>query len=434
MRKFRKILLIGAGKSSGVLINYLLTNQTIITTVADSNIELAKSKVGNALNGDIVKLDIFDDLRREELIKDKDIVISLLPANLHHIPAATCIKYRVPFITASYVSSEIVKLSKSAEETGVPIIMEMGLDPGLDHMSAKREIDSIESHGGVVVAFKSFCGGLLAPNSIDNPWAYKFSWNPRNVVLAGQGTAKYLQEGITKFIPYHKLFSRTEIIDVDGEKYEAYYNRDSLTYLNSYTKEIPKTFIRGTLRYPGFSEAWDRLIQLGMTDDSYIIENTKGITYYDFLKMFTPNDYVFEYLNISYGDDIHNKMKFIGLFSNETIEMENGTPAQILQEILEKKWKLQPLDKDMIVMKHEFEYLDSKKELHKLDSTLVCVGNNSEETAMAKTVGLPLGIAAIKIIDGEIKLKGGIHIPTIKELYEPILNELVKHDIIFKVS
>jgi len=290
-----------------------------------------------------------------------------------------------------------------------------------------------------MLGFESFTGGLVAPENDNNPWNYKFTWNPRNVVLAGQGQAvKFIQEGQYKYIPYQKLFRRTEIIEIEGYgRFEGYANRDSLRYRSIYGLEDIKTIYRGTLRRVGFCRAWDVFVQLGATDDSYIMEGSETMTHRQFINSFLAYNLhdsveikLMQYLHIDQDSELMEKLKWLGIFDNTIIGLKNATPAQILQNILEKKWSLDEGDKDMIVMWHKFNYeLDGKK--HQRESSLVVLGDDSHHTAMAKTVGLPLAIATRLILEGKINLKGVI-IPIHKQIYEPVLNELKQYGINFK--
>jgi saccharopine dehydrogenase (NAD+, L-glutamate forming) len=317
----------------------------------------------------------------------------------------------------------------------------MGVDPGIDHMSAMRGIDRIREQGHELLCFESFTGGLIAPESDNNPWHYKITWNPRNVVLAGQGgPARFIQEGTYKYIPYHRLFRRTEVIDIeDFGKFEGYANRDSLKYIERYRLQDVPTIYRGTLRRPGFCRAWDVFVQLGATDDSYIMQDTEEMTYKQFINSFlyySPEDPVrtklYQYMHIDQDSDVREKLEWLGIFNDTKIGLKNATPAQILEQILCRKWVLEPGDKDMLVMWHKFIYRQKgypKPTL--LTSSLVVTGDDTVNTAMAKTVGLPLGIAARMILTGQIRLDG-VYIPTLKAIYEPILRELESYGIVFR--
>lgn len=439
----RNILLIGAGRSSSSLITYLLNKsfvENLHITIADISLKNAENRILNHKNGTALELDIFNKTERQTAIKQADIVISMLPAHLHLNIAKDCLTFGKNMITASYISKEMKALNDEAVEKNLIFMNEIGLDPGIDHMSAMQVIDSIREKGGNMLLFESFTGGLVAPESDDNLWNYKFTWNPRNVVLAGQGgAAKFLQEGRYKYIPYHKLFRRTEILHIDGYgKFEAYANRDSLKYKSVYNLDTILTLYRGTIRRVGYSRAWNIFVQLGMTDDSYTIEDSENMSYRDFTNSFlpyNPNDSVElklrHCLKIDQDDIIWEKLLELNIFSStKKIALKNATPAQILEKILKDSWTLKEDDKDMIVMQHLFGYeLNGKK--YQIESSMVCIGDNQTYTAMAKTVGLPVAIATLKILNKEIKTPG-VQIPINKEVYEPILKELKENGIIFK--
>jgi saccharopine dehydrogenase-like NADP-dependent oxidoreductase len=443
MQRMRKILVIGAGRSSSSLITYLLNKSAVENlhiTVADVSLTLAKNKVQNHKNGTAISLDIFNENERKNIIKNSHIVVSMLPARLHLNVAKDCVAFGKNMVTASYISKEMKALHEEVIQKKLIFMNEIGLDPGIDHMSAMNVIDSIRDRGGKMLLFESFTGGLIAPECDDNLWNYKFTWNPRNVVLAGQGgAAKFLQEGKYKYIPYHKLFRRTEILNIDGYgKFEGYSNRDSLKYKRAYGLDDILTLYRGTIRRVGFSRAWNIFVQLGMTDDSYTIEGSFDMSYRDFTNSFlayNPNDSVElklrHYLKIEQDDIIWEKLVELDIFNpNKKVELVNATPAQILEKILKESWTLKEEDKDMIVMQHLFGYeLDNKK--HQIESSMVCIGDNQTYTAMAKTVGLPVAIATLKILNGEIT-SPGVQIPIKKEVYTPILKELAQNGIVFK--
>ncbi|BCY28041.1 saccharopine dehydrogenase family protein [Flavobacterium okayamense] len=438
----RNILVIGAGRSASSLIQYLLTKseqENLIITIGDLSLELAEKKAKKHPNARPIAFDIFNSFQRQEEIQKADIVISMLPAHMHIEVAKDCLTFGKHMVTASYISSQMQELDKEAKEKGVILMNEIGLDPGIDHMSAMKILDEIRAKGGNVLLFESFCGGLVAPESDNNLWNYKFTWNPRNVVLAGQGgAAKFIQEGTYKYIPYNKLFRRTEFLEVeDYGRFEAYANRDSLKYRSVYGLDDALTVYRGTIRRVGYSRAWDILVQLGMTDDSYTIEDSENMTYREFTNSFLPyhpTDTVEIKLRhaqkIDQDDIIWDKLLELDLFSKKKVELKNATPAQILEKILSEKWKLEPNDKDMIVMYHKFGY-ELNGEKHQIDSTMVCIGDDQVNTAMSKTVGLPAAMATLRILKGEIKTPG-VQLPISKEVYTPILNELEEYGIIFK--
>ena len=438
----RKILIIGSGKSSSYLIKYLLDKsekENLFITIADKDITNSKLLLNNHSKSKTIALDVFDDNAREQEIINADIVISMLPARFHLIVAKDCVNHSKNMLTASYISDEMRALNEQAVEKGIVIMNEIGLDPGIDHMSAMKVIDQIKGKGGKVILFESFTGGLIAPESDNNLWNYKFTWNPRNVVLAGQGSpAKFVQEGSYKYIPYSKLFRRTEFLEIENYgRFEGYANRDSLKYRKIYGLKDVKTLYRGTIRKVGFSKAWNVFVQLGMTDDSYIIENSNNMKFRDFVNLFLPyhpTDSVELKLRLSLKIDqddlIWNKLLELDIFSNEkTIALEKATPAQILQFILCQSWSLGTNDKDMIVMYHKFGYeLNNKK--YQIESNMVCMGEDQTYTAMAKTVGLPLAIATLAILNSKIKVVG-VQLPINKNIYNPILKELLEYGIKF---
>ncbi len=438
----KSILLIGAGRSASTLIEYLLQNsekENWKITVAELSLELALSKIKGHKNACALLFDINNEEQRKLEVQKADLVISMLPAHMHIAVAKDCVRYKKHMVTASYVSSEMQELNQEALIADITLMNEIGVDPGIDHMSAMKILDDIRQSGGKITGFESFTGGLLAPESEkDNPWKYKFSWNPRNVILAGQGVVKFLHEGNYKYIPYHKLFRRTEILEVEGYgKYEGYANRDSLSYRMVYDLMDINTIYRGTLRRPGYCKAWDVFVQLGATDDSYIIEDSENMTYREFIDSFLPHatgDSVelklYNYLKIEQDDyELHEKLSWLGIYENTKIGLVKASPAQILQHILEQKWTLKKEDKDLIVMVHKFEYeLNGDKK--KLQSSMVIAGDDTIQTAMAKTVGLPVAIATKLILNGTIKDRG-VLIPVSKSIYQPILNELKNFGIHF---
>ena len=329
-------------------------------------------------------------------------------------------------------------LDQRAKDAGIVIMNEIGVDPGLDHMSAMSVIDKIKSKGGVVSSFKSFCGGLIAPESDNNPWNYKFTWNPRNVVLAGQGGAAcFRRNGQYKYIPYNRLFGRLDYISVEGYgDFVGYANRDSLSYREIYGLEKIPTIFRGTLRRPGFCKAWDIFIELGMTDDSYKLVNTDGLTVRKFVNSFLPYDkkkpVEKKFKDFLRPDRMENfdRFKWLGLFEDKPIlNAESNSPAQVLQKILVEKLSLTSGDKDMLVMVHQFEYqLDGKE--YGISSNMVNIGEDNIYTSMSNTVGLPTAICTKMILENKIDTIG-VTLPISKDIYDPILKELEEFNIRF---
>jgi saccharopine dehydrogenase-like NADP-dependent oxidoreductase len=433
------ILILGAGKSSTYLIDYLLDsaaskNRKLI--VADISENIAAQKIKSNPFATSVAFDIDNITERTSLIQKSDLVVSMLPAFLHPIIAKDCLAFGKHFFTASYESDELRSLASEIKAKNLLFLNECGLDPGLDHMSAIKIIEQEKAKGHEIISFKSYCGGVLAPESEDNPWKYKFTWNPRNVIIAGQGVSRYIQNGHIKYIPYHKLFERTEkIIFKEAGEFDGYANRDSLRYRSIYGLETIPTLLRGTLRRSGFCQAWNVFVQLGMTDDSFQMDFPEGMTNREFLSSFLPfhpskgvEEKLKEYLPMV-DIEIMSKIEWMGLFSEKQIPLTKGSPAAVLQKILEVKWHLNPEDKDMVVLQHQFE-VKGNFGTKEIISSLVCKGENQEYTAMAKTVGLPLAIAVDLFLEGKIQSRG-LQIPVDKELYEPILNILQKEGLIF---
>ncbi|MDC0204849.1 saccharopine dehydrogenase NADP-binding domain-containing protein [Flavobacteriales bacterium] len=436
----KKILVIGSGRSATRLVKYLFDNAEAnnwFVTVADFSVDVARETIGNLENGKAIFFNVTDDTQRGSEISDADIVISMLPASMHILVAEDCVRLHKNLVTASYVSKEIAALDEKAKKAGVLLLNEIGLDPGIDHMSAMQVIDDIKENAGKLTSFKSYCGGLVHPDYDNNPWNYKFTWNPRNVVLAGQGNAKYLENDQMKTIAYSDLFLTTEQMTIlNAGAFEGYANRDSLSYKRAYGIDDISTLFRGTLRKIGFCNTWNIFVQLKMTDNSYKLENSENYTNREFLNSFLHDDKelsveqkLCKQFNLTSDSEDFKKIAWLGLFEDIKVEINDVSPAQILQAILESKWTLGTEDKDMIVMQHQFEYLEYGKQ-KKLNSSLVVFGDDQRFTAMAKTVGLPVAIAAKLILNGEIK-STGVQIPTTKDIYIPVLKELKEHGINF---
>jgi len=438
----RRILIIGAGRSASSLIRYLLSkseSERLHIIVADLSLALAEKKTEGHINATPLALNIFEIEERKAAIQDASIVISMLPAYLHIEIAKDCLEFKKHLVTASYINEAMQELDEEAKKNNLIFMNEIGLDPGIDHMSAMKVIDEIRAKGGKLLLFESFCGGLVAPESDNNLWNYKFTWAPRNVVLAGQGgAAKFIQEGTYKYIPYGSLFRRTEFLEVEGYgKFEAYSNRDSLKYRSIYGLDDILTLYRGTVRRVGFSKAWNMFVQLGMTDDSYIMEDSENMSYRQFTNSFLPYHPTDSVeikmrliLKIDQDDIMWDKLLELDLFNaNKKVNLPNATPAQILEKILSDSWTLEPEDKDMIVMYHKFGYeIDGDK--RQIDSKMVCIGDDQTYTAMAKTVGLPVAIATLLILNGKITTPG-VQLPINKEVYLPILEELESYGVVF---
>jgi saccharopine dehydrogenase-like NADP-dependent oxidoreductase len=435
MSDLKKILLFGAGKSASVLIDYLIdeaTQENWEVVIADANQQLVNDKIDGRSNAQGIGLDIKDDASRKILIAASDLVISMMPPVLHLLIANDCIEYSKPLLTASYVDDAIRSLDAKAQEKGLIFLCEMGLDPGIDHMSAMKLLDEIKSKKGMVTSFKSHCGGLVAPQSDNNPWRYKISWNPRNVVLAGKAGAIYLQNGDIIKESYEQLFDtdRKVIIRQENDAVFHYYpNRNSLSYIDLYQLPDCKTFVRTTLRYPEFMMGWNLLIRMGMTDETVCFESDNQ-SIKDFFSFLISKNSLRQVL-ATCSEKERLQLNFLGFGDDQTL-INKGlcSPADVLQWLLETKLVLEKTDRDMIVMLHEIEYTIGV-EKYAIQSSLMVEGKDSVHTAMAKTVGLPLGIAAKLILNGVIT-STGVQIPTTKEIYEPVLKELEAYGVVFK--
>lgn len=493
------IVLFGAGKSSTVLIEYLKNNAASHNwqvMVADASFEAALQKTGTHPNVTPLGADVYDDEERAALVQKADVVISLLPPALHILVAKDCVVYSKHLLTASYIDDNIRALQDEIESRDLLFLCEMGLDPGIDHMSAMQMIHDIQNKGGVITSFKSHCGGLVAPESDDNLWHYKISWNPRNVVMAGKAGAVYKENGQIVHKQYEDIFRQYEMLTVPGLLPLSWYpNRDSLPYISLYGLTGAHTFIRTTLRRYEFMLGWQNVIDLKLTDDTifYDTDNLSVSAFFhdhyenvDFEKWMAENpgrdadmsekvsealkhlkdvdqlitdagaainpnfmmvDPNGNLLDFNYKNDVENaaniadvlywkaslaleQLAFLGIDDEDTL-INKGVCSvpDILQFILEKKLAMLPHDKDMIVMLHEVEYTLNDTP-HKASSYLLVKGENSTHTAMAKTVGLPLGIAAKLLLEGTLQQRG-LQIPITQSIYEPVLNELKEHGISF---
>lgn len=437
----KTILVLGAGRSSSALITYLLkqaTQHSWKIIVGDISIEAARERVGAYQTGEAILFSIDNDAESRSVITTADVVLSLLPAHLHPKVARLCLALHKHLLTASYVSDEMKSFDAEAKSKGLLFLNECGLDPGIDHMSAMQVIDGIKKRGAAVTSFESYTGGLIAPETDPgNPWRYKFTWNARNVVMAGQGTAKFLQAGHYKYVPYQQLFTRTTPVEVPGYgAYEGYANRDSLKYIETYGLQGVETMVRGTLRNKGYCNAWNILVQLGCCDESFEVENVAAMTHRSFIDSFleagteSVEQRLCKQVGIAMDGEEMKRLRWSGFLEDEKIGLTKASPALVVEQILNKKWKLRPEDKDMIVMWHRFRFTEQGKN-KEIQAYLVARGDDATYTAMAKTVGLPLGIAAKLLLQDKLKERGVV-VPIMASLYEPILNELGELGIVMK--
>ncbi|MGC4058975.1 MAG: saccharopine dehydrogenase C-terminal domain-containing protein [Chitinophagaceae bacterium] len=438
------ILIVGAGKSSTFLIESMLKFTQRKSTpwkviVADSDEESLKNKVKHFPNGEIAVFDVTNERERQALVKRADIVLSLMPPHLHILLAKDCLQFHKHLITSSYVSDEMKELDKAAKDAGLMFLCEMGLDPGLDHMSASLLFDSIHRVNCEVISFKSYCGGLVAPESDDNPWHYKFSWNPINIINAGKDGARFLEGGTPIEVGYHDMFAHEKHITCEGVGDLAYYpNRDSLDYIHKYNLHYVKDFMRATLRHPDFCKGWNALVTMGVTDNA-VLHDTAMLTEEEWIKKvvgydntnISLRDYTFDKYDIR-NPQIQKMIDWLGFFTDTKLNIGLRSSGEILLDVLKQKWAMKPEDKDMVVMQHEVEYAHPEKsEICRLKSSMVVVGDDNEHSAMAKTVGLPMAIAAELLAFKLIRPLHGVIIPTNAEVYKPVLNRLEKKGLFF---
>lgn len=439
----KNILVIGAGRSSTAVINYLLeqakTHQWFVT-VADAKPEQALKKVNNHPNGRGTWLEVLNPNDRKDIMMRADVVVSLLPPQLHYRVARDCIKYNKKLVTNAYINRDLYRLNPEVINAPLFFMGEMGLDPGLDYFSAQKLVNEVREKGGKITSLRSFAGGLMDSPS-DNPWKYKFSWNPRNMILSGQGISQYQIKGKYKYMSYDRLFKNPIPVEVPelGEM-ESYANRDSLLFREEYGLDNIPTLKRSTLRQKGFCEAWDALIRLGLTDDTYPILESDKMTYRDLLEAYlvglqdgntSLKDRIAQALGEEINSSVMERLDWLGLFDRRKINLKRATPARILGKLLEEKWKLGPEDRDMVVMMNVVKYRLKGKNYKHTNYMILKGEGEGEDTAMSKVIGLPVGICVRLLMEGKIPEKG-IQVPITKEFYEPALEELKKYGIEFK--
>ncbi len=432
----RKILVLGAGKSATSLIHYLIKEATALNAhliIVDQDVENTRKKTGNSASASVHNFDIQDAEKRGNAIAEADLVLSLLPAALHLLVAKDCIIHKKSLLTPSYLSPEIQTLKKEIDRAGILLMGEMGLDPGIDHMSAMKALGHIREKGGKITSFQSFCGALVAPESDDNPWHYKISWSPGSLITSGKEGAAYRKNGEIRTLPYKTLFGSYKTLAVPGMGKLAYYpNRDSLRYAKLYGLEEIPSLLRATFRHPDFCEGWQTLVSLGLTDSTKVF-NTDRLTYKEWLLTALSHSHLAKEKVKEIQDSsqlLHKQLAFLGLLSDQFINKGTQSAGALLFDLVSEKLALKAEDKDLIVLLHRITYKSNNEEPHTFQSLLKVKGDNSMDTAISKTVGLPLGILAKLLLTGKIKLTG-LHIPTLPEIYLPVLNELKREGIRF---
>lgn len=438
----KHILVLGAGQSTNYLIGHILKDAPTkdwFVTVCDKNLAAAQKRVQGHPKGQAIGLDINDTAARGTLIAKADIVVNMLTRPLQHTIAVDCINNHAHMLSASYEDIRIRSLEGDAHRKNLLILNEMGLDPGIDHMMGMSMIDRIGEAGGIVTSFRSYGGGLPVPEIQTNPLRYAITWNPRNVLMAGEDGAIYKEDGRIKVLPFHQVFQRTWIVDVENVgTFEAYPNRDSLAYEHVLGLKQNHTIVRGTLRYPGWSETWQNIVHLGLANETLRIPNIREMTYRELTEMFLPpfenrlklEQQMANYLGISPTGSIMQNLKWLGLFSKEKIGLDVDTVSEVMIHLMEEKLRLPPGTPDMVILVHEIEaiYPKEKNRVEKITDTMIEYGSPKGETAISRTVGLPLSLTTGLILDGKIPLSG-CHIPTHPAIYKSVLAELEKEGI-----
>ncbi|UCE58168.1 MAG: saccharopine dehydrogenase NADP-binding domain-containing protein [Phycisphaerales bacterium] len=434
----KKVLVLGAGLVTRPLVRHLLNQPDFKVTVASRTVSKAEALVDGHPDGTTLTLLAGETDKLEKLISEHDLSISLLPAPLHPVVAELCIKHKKHMVTTSYVGPKMQELDGPAKQAGIMVLNEIGVDPGIDHMSAMRIIDDVRKRGGKVSSFKSYCGGLPAPADNDNPWGYKFSWSPRAVCTAGKNSACYRLNGERVDIPGPQLFTDNRHgMDIEGIGYlESYPNRDSLGYIDIYGLEGIDTMFRGTFRYPGWCETLKKVVDLGLLEETPATYQP-GTTFAQFMGTFVKNpgsgdvrkDLAAQ-LGIEESSAILDRFEWLGLFSDEEVGITDRetTPLDILANRMELKMPYRKGERDMIVLCHDFfAKFPSGPDEH-ITSTLIDYGQVEGDSSMARTVSLPAAVGAKLILAGKVMLPG-VHVPVIPEIYNPVLDELATMDI-----
>ena len=432
----KNVLILGAGLVAKPLVHYLLDQPEFHVKVASRTVSKAERLVGDHPHGEAQPLNVDDTATLKGLISQADLVISMVPYTHHVTVANLCIELKKHMVTTSYVSEAMSKLDGKAKDAGILILNEVGLDPGIDHMSAMKIIHQVQNKGGRIASFYSYCGGLPAPEANTNPWGYKFSWSPRGVVMAGKNSGRYLKDKKEVNIPSEDLFAHFWEMNIEGlPKLEAYPNRDSIPYIKLYGISDTDSMYRGTLRYPGWCLTMKKVVELGFLDETE--QDTKGLSYADFLKGLIKKEKTTDlkkdlatYLKIDENSEPIKRWEWLGLLSDEALSYEKISPLDLLANRLLEKLQYEEGERDMIVLHHEF-IADYPKEKEKITSTLIDFGIPHGDSAMSRTVGLPAAIGASLILQKKIKATG-VHIPVNPPIYEPALKELEKQGIICK--
>jgi len=426
----KKVLVLGAGLVAGAHTRYLLEQPDFHVTVASRTVRKAKDIIKDYPNGEARQLNVADAAALEGLISQADLAVSLLPYAYHPTVARLCVKHRKHMVTTSYVKEPMVQLDGAAQEAGVILLNEIGVDPGIDHMAAMKIIHQVQRDGGEITSFTSWCGGLPAPEANSNPYGYKFSWSPKGVLLASRNSARYLKDGMEVMIPGEELFDHrwTVPVEVEGEMidFEGYPNRDSLPYMETYGITTTRGMFRGTLRNVGWCETMKKIVDLGLVDTDKL-DDIAGLTFAQFTARLIGSSGDLKqdlaaYLSIAEDSQVMSRLEWLGLLSDDPLPVTKGAPIDILTARMLEKMQFEEGERDLLILQHEFmaEYPDQRQ---KITATMVDFGIPHGDTSMSRTVGLPAAIGVRMILQGKINLTG-VHTPVVPEIYEPVLEEL----------
>lgn len=424
----KKVLILGAGLVAQPIIRYLL-GKGLKVTVASNTPDRAEIMIAGNNNGININWSVDDHKTLDKLISENDIVVSLLPYAFHLLVAEHALKHKKNMVTTSYVKTEMQALDSNAKKAGIIILNELGLDPGIDHMSAMRIIDHVHKKGGKIEEFYSICGALPAPEGADNPFKYKFSWSPKGVIMAGNNDGKYLRHGKTVEVDTKDLFKNPFQVNFrDVGLLEVYPNRDSIMYIDIYGIPETKTMYRGTFRYKGWCESIDAMKQMKLI--SYDKFDLSGMTYAGMVASLIKakdatniKQKVAEYLNIPVNAYAMNAIEWLGLFEHKPMNRKEDSLFEVTSDLMIEKMQLGQNERDMVVMQHTFlaEYKNGKKEV--IRSRMLDFGTLATDTAIARTVALPAAMGVLMILENKINVHG-VYRPVIPEIYNPILDSL----------
>ena len=442
----KQVLVLGAGRSAPFLVHRLLDMAEAsdwFVTVADLDRSAAEWLVAGHSRGAAIRFDVNDAAMRDARISQADVVINMLAPAFQHLVAWDCLSHGTHMLSVSYRDEAVRALDSDAQRRGVLILSELGLDPGIDHMSAMALLDRIRGEGGRVHAFRSYGSGVPAPGQEVNPLGYWVTWNPRNVVMSGARGAQYKEHGRIRLVPHHRVFRHTWPVEVEGVgTMIAYPNRDSVSYGAVFGLDEAETILRATMRWPGWCETWDAVVRLGLPNESLRIPDLCERSAREVVEMFLPGigappadgfeveSRVASLLGIPVDGDVIRNLRWLGLFSDDRLECDGRTPAEMMNHLLRTRLTIPAGGRDMVVLRHELDVIGSDGGEEVITSTMATEGA-AGFTAMSRTVGLPTALAAQLLLDGGLTLTGSL-IPTHPAVYGPILNALEAEGLVFE--